>query len=93
MALRFYGNSSNSYYIPTEAAYTPYSTTISLVFQTENLRSGVMLAIEKNQTNHGVALRVNGGAVEFEYQDGSNFNILNVSSIREEQWYQLYASV
>ena len=64
-----------------------------MVFQPEDVNSGLMLAIREDEANESVALKVNSGAVEFEYQRGSQVNRLNVSNIREEQWYQVYASV
>ena len=94
MALRFYGNTSRSFSIPTEVSSSPsYSTTISLVFQPEDVSSGLILSTGLNETNSGVALRVSNGSVQFEYLTNSNIVSLNVSGIREEEWYQLYASV
>ena len=96
LALRFYGNSSNSFSIPVEATSSPsHSTTISMLFRPEEVSSGLMLATDvgMNQTNEGVALRVRDGSVHFEYRSSSEVVSLNVSSIREEQWYHLYASV
>ena len=94
MALRFYGNSSKSFSVPSEVSSAPnYSTTISMVFQPEDLSSGLMFAVRENQTNEGVALRVDSGSVHFEYYGDSSTHSVNVSGIRENQWYQLYASV
>ena len=94
MALRFYGNSSRSFSIPTEVTSSPpYSTTISVVFQPEDVRSGRILSTEVNDANSGVALRVSNGSVQFEYLTASNAMSLNVNGVREEEWYQLYASV
>ena len=64
-----------------------------MVFRPEDVSSGLMLAIRKGEANESVALKVNSGAVHFEYHRGSQVNKLNVSNIREEQWYQVYASV
>lgn len=94
MALRFYGNSSRSFSIPSELTSTPpYSTSISMVFQPEDVSSGLMLAIREGEANESMALKVNSGAVHFDYHKGSQVNRLNVSNIKEEQWYQVYASV
>lgn len=64
-----------------------------MVFQPEDVRSGVILSTGVNETNGGLALRVSNGSVQFEYLTGSNTMSLNVSGVREEEWYQLYASV
>lgn len=93
LALRFYGNTSSSYSIPTNATTTSNLTSISLVFRPDNVSSGVMLAIEEEQSNTGVSLEVNNGSVLLQYAGSSYDHSLSVSSIREGQWYQLYASV
>lgn len=94
MALRFYGNSSRSFSIPSElTSAPPYSTTVSMVFRPEDVSSGLMLAIREDEANESVVLSVNSGVVHFEYRRDSHVNRLNVSNIREEQWYQVYASV
>ena len=64
-----------------------------MVFQPEEITSGLMLSIRENETDEGVALRVNSGSILFEYHSDTKVNSLNVSGIRVEQWYQLYASV
>ena len=64
-----------------------------MVFQPEDLSSGLMFAVRENQTNEGVALRVDGGSVHFEYHSDSSTHSVNVSGITQDRWYQLYASV
>ena len=64
-----------------------------MVFRPEDVSSGLMLAIQEGETNESVALKLNSGAVHFEYHRGSQVNRLDVNNIREEQWYQVYASV
>ena len=64
-----------------------------MVFRPEDVSSGLMLAIREDEANESVTLRLNSGAVHFEYHRDSQVNRLNVSNIREEQWYQVYASV
>ena len=64
-----------------------------MVFQPEDVRSGLILSTEVNEESSNVALRVNNGSVQFEYLTTSNAMSLNVNGVREEEWYQLYASV
>lgn len=64
-----------------------------MVFQPEDVRSGLILSTEVNEAKSGVALRLSNGSVQFEYLTASETMILNVSGVREEEWYQLYASV
>lgn len=64
-----------------------------MVFQPEDVRSGLILSTGVNEESSNVALRVNNGSVQFEYLTTSNAMSLNVSGVREEEWYQLYASV
>jgi hypothetical protein len=64
-----------------------------MVFQPEDVRSGLILSTGVNEGSSNVTLRVSNGSVEFEYLTTSNAMSLNVSGVREEEWYQLYASV
>ncbi len=64
-----------------------------MVFQPEDVRSGRILSTGVNEGSSNVTLRVSNGSVEFEYLTTSNAMSLNVSDVREEEWYQLYASV
>lgn len=95
VALRFFGNSSNTYSIPVKATSAPlYSTTISMLFRPESTNSsGYMFAIQENQSDTSVALRMNYGTVDYEYYADSSVSKLSVSNIREGEWYQLYASL
>lgn len=86
VALRFYGNSSLSYFIP--AVTDEESTSISLVFRPEET-DGLML-----YTEAGLGLQLTNGSVQFEFDLGSGATVVSTPDglVQPDEWYQLFAT-